>query len=221
MKRLLLTLLISVAFVGNALAQVRNYDNASVIVVYTQNQTLAQNLASLNAFIDENIEPTLEYTVTAESTMFDYLFGYRMIRFSAFDINGDPVLIMPGDYRVLDGLEPFWNQEIPTNITAVHLNEFGGPGEDLLVLTTGVMYSNQSQNAVISLLTPAPAGGLRVTVRSNNSALRVPSTVIVPAGQRTVSFRVTTTRVTRTTGARITAVIRGRSHVEDVLLRSR
>lgn len=221
LKRLLLTLLIPTALVTGAFAQ-GSYDNATIIVVYTTNQTLAQNLASLNAYIDENIEPTLEYTVTAESTMFDYLFGFRMIRFRAYDVNGDETLMMPGDYRVLDGLEPFWAQEIPTNITAVYRNEFGGPGNaDDLILNTGVMYSNQSATAIIALATPAPAGGLRVTVRSNNTALRVPATVIVPAGQRTVSFRITTGNVTRTAGARVTAVVRGRSLVETIMLRTR
>lgn len=221
MKRLLLTLLIPTALVTGALAQ-RNYDNSTIIVVYTQNQTLAQNLASLNGFIDDNIEPNLEYTVTAESTPFDYLFGYRMIRFRAYDRDGNETLMMPSDYRVLDGLEPFWNQEIPTNVTSVHTNDFGGPGgEDDLALNSGVMYSNQSNTAILALAVPAPAGGLRVTVRSNNSAVRVPTTVIVPAGQRMVAFRITTSQITRTGSARITAVVRGRSVSETILLRAR
>lgn len=218
MKRLLLTLVTLTALATSALAQ-RGYDNSTLVVVYTSNQTLAQNLQSLNDFIDQNIEPELEYWVTAESTPFDFIFGFRLVRFRAFDENGE-TLMWPNDYRVLDGLQPFWDQEIPLNVTAVYTNDFGSAGDDIDVMATTVL-SGQSTTATVMLSRPAGAGGVRVTLRSSSTSARVPASVVVPAGQRRVTFQITTRPVTRSTNVRITAMFRGGSKSDSFTIRPR
>jgi hypothetical protein len=221
LKRLLLTLVTFAVLVTGSLAQPRNYDNASAIVVYTNNQTLDQNMQSLNDFIDENIEPGLEYTVTAESGPFDFLFGFRLVHFRAFGPNGE-VLMDPGDFRVLDGLIPFWAQETPLNITAVYTNDLGDVGgNDTVDLLNNTVLMNQSTNGVITLSRPAPAGGLRITLRSSNAALRVPTSVTIPAGQYSAIFTARAGRVTRNTTVRVTARIRGLDVADSITIRMR
>ncbi|MBX7135561.1 MAG: hypothetical protein K1X67_23070 [Fimbriimonadaceae bacterium] len=219
MKRLLFAFITLTALVSSALAQ--SYDNSSVIVIYTENQTLAQNLASLNQFIDENIEPQLEYEVTAESDpFFDFLFGYRMVRFRAF-ANGSETLIMPDDYRLLDGLQPFWAQEIPLNITQVFTNDFGSFDQDDFDVAAMNLVQNQTTVGTILLGRAAPAGGLTVTIRASNGAVKVPTSVRIPAGQRRATFTVKANRVTRTTAVTVTVRVRGVNYTDQVAVRPR
>lgn len=209
LKRALLALTALLAIIPCAFAQ-RSYDNATLIVVYTDAQTLEQNLADLNAYIDEFIEPNLEYTVTAESGLFDGFFGFRLVRFRAFAENGDEILMGFDDYRVLDGLEDFWASQIPTNVAAIYTNAM----EIFLDfdLATASVAGGGSTTATITLGAPAPSGGARVALRSSNTAtIRLPANVTVPAGQRSVTFIVRTQKVRRATNVRLTATYRGTS----------
>ena len=63
----------------------------------------------------------------------------------------------------------------------------------------------QSSTGTVTLSGPAPAGGARVTLSSNNSAAQVPSSVTVPAGATSASFTVSTSVVLLPTSATITA----------------
>jgi len=209
LKRALLALTALLAIIPCAFAQ-RSYDNATLIVVYTDAQSLEQNLNDLNAYIDENIEPNLEYTVVAESGIFDGLFGYRLVRFRAFDENGNELLMGFDDYRVLDGLEAFWATQIPDNVVAVYTNAME-VFEDFDLATASVA-GGSSTTATITLGAPAPLGGARISLRSSNtSAVRLPASVMVPAGQRSVTFVVRTQRVRRAANVRLTASFRGSS----------
>jgi trimeric autotransporter adhesin len=53
----------------------------------------------------------------------------------------------------------------------------------------------QNSTGTIVISNPAPAGGLRVNVTASSSALIVPATVTVPAGQTSATFTIGTTRV--------------------------
>ena len=219
MKRLLFAFITLTALVTSALAQ--SYDNSSVIVIYTNNQTLAQNLDSLNQFIDENIEPQLPYTVNAESDpFFDFLFGYRMVRFRAFTDSGE-TLMMPDDYRVLEVLQPFWAQEIPLNITQVFTNDFGSFDQDDFDVAAMNLVQNQTTLATVQLGRAAPAGGLTVTIRASNGAVKVPTSIRIPAGRRSATFTVKANRVTRTTASVITVRVRGVNYTDTVAVRPR
>ncbi len=57
----------------------------------------------------------------------------------------------------------------------------------------------------ITLANPAPAGGIGVTLSSTSSNVTVPSGVLVPAGQTTVTFPITTTEPAASLTATVTA----------------
>lgn len=221
MKRLLFAFVALTALVTSALAQ-RNYDNLSVVVVYTTNQTLDQNLASLNAYIDENIEPNLEYDVTAMSDpFFDMIFGFRMVRFVTTNADGTWYFPAPDDYRIMDGLEPFWAAETPLNVTAVYTNDFGGYGDVNFDVLGTVLLQTRSTTATVQLFQPAPAGGLTVQVRASNGAVKVPTSIRIPAGRTSATFTVKANRVSRNTNVTITVTVRGQSYSDGLQVRVR
>ncbi|HZH97769.1 MAG TPA: hypothetical protein VEX38_02255, partial [Fimbriimonadaceae bacterium] len=57
---------------------------------------------------------------------------------------------------------------------------------------------------------------VNVSLSSNSTAIRVPSPVLVPAGQTAASFRFSTTVVTSATTRTITATLNGRAHTANV-----
>ena len=62
-----------------------------------------------------------------------------------------------------------------------------------------------SFTGTVYLLGMAPTGGLKVSLSSNSTLAAVPKTVTVPAGATSVSFTVTSQKVTRTVSVTITA----------------
>jgi hypothetical protein len=86
-----------------------------------------------------------------------------------------------------------------------------GPGANLssISLTPGVVTSGSgvSVTGIVSISSISPTGGLEVSLGSNNSAASVPNSVIIPAGQSSISFPITWSSVTSATTATITAVM--------------
>lgn len=66
-----------------------------------------------------------------------------------------------------------------------------------------------SATGTVTLNGPAPEGGATVTLFSDNSAVTVPLSVVVPGGQTSVIFAITTLEVTTATGVAITATLDG------------
>jgi hypothetical protein len=62
-----------------------------------------------------------------------------------------------------------------------------------------------TDNCTVSLNAAAPPGGLAVNLTSNNTALTVPATLTVPAGNTSAFFTATATAVTATVTANLTA----------------
>lgn len=62
-----------------------------------------------------------------------------------------------------------------------------------------------NDNCTVALSAPAPAGGLTVNLTSSNTALTVPATVTVAAGNNNAFFTATATAVTATVTANLTA----------------
>jgi len=87
------------------------------------------------------------------------------------------------------------------------------PAPSLSSLTlnpTTVTGGAQSSTGTVTLSGPAPAGGVQVTLSSDNTAAaRVPSSVIVPAGATSASFTVNTSVVLLSTSATISASYNG------------
>jgi hypothetical protein len=74
---------------------------------------------------------------------------------------------------------------------------------------TTVLGGLQFSTGTVTLSGPAPAGGARVRLSSNNGVAGVPSSVIVPAGSTSATFTVSTSLVLLSTSARISATYNG------------
>lgn len=74
-----------------------------------------------------------------------------------------------------------------------------------LFCNRSTIFGAGTDNCTVSLNAAAPAGGLTVNLTSSNTALSVPATVTVPAGNTNAFFTATATPVTATATANITA----------------
>jgi hypothetical protein len=97
----------------------------------------------------------------------------------------------------------------PTNGTAVVT--LSGTGDaaagvlNALYCNSGTIQGAGTDACTVSLTTAAPAGGLTVDLSSTNSALSVPATVTIPAGNSNGFFTVTASAVTTTQTADVVA----------------
>ena len=86
-----------------------------------------------------------------------------------------------------------------------------GPSVKSLTLNPTAVKGGKTSTGTITLTSPAPAGGLIVTVTSGSTSASVSGTVSVLAGKSTGTFTVNTTEVTSKTTAVITASAGGGS----------
>lgn len=80
-----------------------------------------------------------------------------------------------------------------------------------LTLAPTSVVGGAASTGTVKLTGPASAGGLTVNLSSNAAAATVPATVTVPAGQTAAAFPVSTSVVSVSTAARITASVTGQS----------
>lgn len=80
-----------------------------------------------------------------------------------------------------------------TSLSVTPNSTVGGPGHGL--------------RATLTLSAPAPTGGVAVAMNSDNIAVQVPSSVIIPAGQRTVTFTAPTSGVDSIATCKLTATL--------------
>jgi hypothetical protein len=74
-----------------------------------------------------------------------------------------------------------------------------------LTISPPAVTGGQGATGTVTMSAPAPAGGVSVSLASNNPTAGVPPSVNVPQGQTSASFPVTTSPVSSTTTATITA----------------
>ena len=78
-----------------------------------------------------------------------------------------------------------------------------------LTLNPSTVLGGASSQATITLSSPAPIGGLVLSLASSTASVTVPATATVPAGQTTVHFTVTTSLVSTQVTANISASLNG------------
>ncbi|HYY57120.1 MAG TPA: hypothetical protein VE842_07275, partial [Pyrinomonadaceae bacterium] len=79
----------------------------------------------------------------------------------------------------------------------------------LLNLNTSTIGGGGTVTGGVTLNSPAPSGGLTVTLSDNIAAANTPASVVVPAGARNKLFQITTTVVTASQSGNITATYAG------------
>jgi len=84
------------------------------------------------------------------------------------------------------------------------------PAAMWLEVSPSVLTSNTVGTGRVNLATAATSGTV-IRLRSNNSKVRVPASVTVPAGGTSATFQVRVSRVTRSESATITATGAGRN----------
>jgi len=80
-----------------------------------------------------------------------------------------------------------------------------------LSISPSSVTGGNSATGRVTLSGPAPSGGATVSLQSNNAAARVPAVMTVSAGQTTATFSVSTTAVSSSQTATISASYGGRS----------
>ncbi|MBM3724380.1 MAG: hypothetical protein FJW40_02995 [Acidobacteria bacterium] len=76
-----------------------------------------------------------------------------------------------------------------------------------LLMSSQVVGGNTTTNSSVTINAPASAGGVTVNLASNNAALTVPPTVVIPEGQSSTTFTVNTTPVSTTAVVTVTATL--------------
>ena len=79
------------------------------------------------------------------------------------------------------------------------------------VISAPSLFERRSALATVTLNSPAPTGGVTVSLSSSSPALPVPATVTVPEGQKSVSFGINATSVTQNVTVVISATGPGSS----------
>jgi YVTN family beta-propeller protein len=82
-----------------------------------------------------------------------------------------------------------------------------------------IVRGSGSATGTVTLSARAPNGGILVWLWTNGSPAFVPETVIVPSGAVTVTFPVTTSKVTTSTQGTITAFLNGKSVTTTITVR--
>jgi hypothetical protein len=85
-----------------------------------------------------------------------------------------------------------------------------------VAVVPATVVGGQQGRLTVHLTAPAPAGGVQVSLRSGSSLASLPASVLVPAGQSSVSVRVTTSPVAQRVRATLTATLNG-SHASTEL----
>lgn len=83
------------------------------------------------------------------------------------------------------------------------------PGVSSLALNPSTVKGGSSSTGTVGLNMAAPAGGLAVFLSSSSASATVPDSVVVPQGQASANFGVTTSRVGATTSVTILAQSNG------------
>jgi hypothetical protein len=90
-----------------------------------------------------------------------------------------------------------------------------------LVLNPNQVHGGSTTTGTVNLSSSAPAGGVVVTLASNSSAIQVPQTVTVPAGQTSVNFLVQTSAVGDVFVRTVTATLEGVTRSANLTLHPR
>ena len=78
-----------------------------------------------------------------------------------------------------------------------------------LALSPAFVFGGDGSTGTVTLIGTSPAGGIKVTLASNNLAATVPAYVIIPAGASSATFAVTTKAVAANVSATISAGLTG------------
>jgi uncharacterized protein (TIGR03437 family) len=104
------------------------------------------------------------------------------------------------------GITATANNSVSETLTIQPAPAGAGEGTILsLVINPDTVAGGASATGTVTLAAPAPAGGILVTLASDNAAAAVPASITVPQGQTTAQFAISTTPVEATTVPQITA----------------
>jgi hypothetical protein len=81
------------------------------------------------------------------------------------------------------------------------------PALTSLTLSPTSVPGGKTATGIVTLGSPAPAGGIVVSLASGNAAASVPASVTVPGGKNVAQFKVSTSAVTATVTANISATL--------------
>lgn len=104
----------------------------------------------------------------------------------------------------------------PVNFTVKSAGGSQAPHLTGLTLSPTSVVGGNTVTGTVVLSGPAPSNGTQITISSNNKSAVVPDSITVPAGQPTTTFDITTTAVTSSQTATVSASL-GNSNLTAVL----
>jgi hypothetical protein len=135
-------------------------------------------------------------------------------------VSSSPSVSIPASVNVGVGstsaVFPVTSKAVSTTITATITATLNGVTKtgtltveaaalSVLRLTSATLKSGSGMNVAVYLNGPAGPGGATVTISSNNANVKVPASVVVPAGQTALAFPITSSRVAANTTVTLTA----------------
>ena len=97
-----------------------------------------------------------------------------------------------------------------TQAALLTINPSGLPAPSNLALSPNVVHGGTSTKSTVTISSPAPSGGALVDLLSDNPfAAQVPAFVTIPSGQTSTTFTITTSAVSSTQTATISATVGG------------
>ena len=171
---------------------VKRSDGSLSLLVINKSKTLAiDGTVTLNGFVP-----------TADSTVY----AYGLIQDSTLDPLSAAFGLYPADVGVsaLVGAAPSFAYRFPP-YTATLLSMQPMPTLASLTITPAEVAGGTAASGTLSLSSPAPSGGLSITLTCGNQVAGVPGSVIIPAGNTSVTFPIATKLVGAATSATITA----------------
>lgn len=82
-----------------------------------------------------------------------------------------------------------------------------------LSLNPTAVPGGSSSTGTVSITSPAPAGGMSIALSGSSASVKVPKTIVVPAGKMTAFFKIQTKKVASPTPVQVTASLNGFSQV--------
>lgn len=104
-----------------------------------------------------------------------------------------------------------WNDVAADNMFQGYLVEYESTGIRSITTPNPDIYGGRSARVTVTLNTGAPTGGAMVTLVNTNPAVNMPASVLVPDGQISLTFLITTNTVTTAQTGTVTASYGGQS----------
>ncbi len=193
----------------------RTTDGIATIAYWaTDNSNNASAVGSMTVRVDKTA-PVTTITATPGATSTSVVISgtdaTSGLSGTFYSVDGAPAAAYSGPITLDNGVHTVtaYSTDIAGNTEAVKTLSLPLGSLSTVSVNPVSVNGGTAATGTITLGSPAPAGGVVVTLTSSSAAAVVPASVTVPAGATTATFAISTTSVTASTAATITAASLG------------